>query len=114
MIAQDGKLYSHALRATAQIKPAQSSGQGLRVSAQQSFFAVYWAYTGSDRMRRRGVSSTGVYSPCFNDIWSLSIIPLNLATGPNPWKSATSSDPTFQANLRDPCYFLSSVLPIPS
>ncbi|KAF8627336.1 hypothetical protein AX15_004409 [Amanita polypyramis BW_CC] len=55
---------------------------------------------------------TGIYSPRFNDIWSLGIILLNLATGRNPWKSATSTDPTFQAYLQDPHNFLSSVLPI--
>ena len=55
---------------------------------------------------------TGNYSPMFNDIWSLGIILLNLATGRNPWKSATLSDPTFQAYLRDPLHFLPSVLPI--
>jgi len=48
----------------------------------------------------------------FNDIWSLGIILLNLATGRNPWKSATLGDPTFQAYLRDPMNFLPSVLPI--
>ncbi|KAG9313535.1 serine/threonine protein kinase [Chiua virens] len=55
---------------------------------------------------------TGSYSPLFNDIWSLAIILLNLATGRNPWKSASSSDPTFQAYLRDPFNFLPTVLPI--
>ena len=48
----------------------------------------------------------------FNDIWSLGITLLNLATGRNPWKSATPNDPTFQAYLRDPFNFLPSVLPI--
>ncbi|KAF5311096.1 hypothetical protein D9619_008165 [Psilocybe cf. subviscida] len=57
---------------------------------------------------------TGHYSPMFNDIWSLGIILLNLATGRNPWKSATPSDPTFQAYLRDPEGFLPTVLPISS
>ncbi|OAX42428.1 kinase-like protein [Rhizopogon vinicolor AM-OR11-026] len=55
---------------------------------------------------------TGSYSPLFNDIWSLAIILLNLATGRNPWKSASSSDPTFQAYLQDPPNFLPTVLPI--
>jgi serine/threonine protein kinase len=55
---------------------------------------------------------TGTYSPMFNDIWSLAIILLNLATGRNPWKSATASDPTFQAYLHDPTRFLPTVLPI--
>ena len=54
----------------------------------------------------------GTYSPPFNDIWSLGIILLNLITGRNPWKSASSSDPTFQAYLHDPASFLPSVLPI--
>ena len=48
----------------------------------------------------------------FNDIWSLAIILLNLATGRNPWKSASASDPTFQAFLQDPTNFLPTVLPI--
>ncbi|KAI0298676.1 kinase-like domain-containing protein, partial [Multifurca ochricompacta] len=57
---------------------------------------------------------SGTYSPPFNDIWSLGIILLNLITGRNPWKSASSSDPTFQAYLQDPISFLPSVLPISS
>jgi len=47
-----------------------------------------------------------------NDIWSLGIILLNLATGRNPWKSAAYSDPTFQAYVRDPLGFIPAVLPI--
>ncbi|KAG6908948.1 hypothetical protein DXG01_002727 [Tephrocybe rancida] len=57
---------------------------------------------------------TGNYSPMFNDIWSLGIILLNLATGRNPWKSATPDDQTFCAYLRDPLGFLPTVLPISS
>ncbi|KAH7923441.1 kinase-like protein [Leucogyrophana mollusca] len=57
---------------------------------------------------------TGSYSPLFNDIWSLAIILLNLTTGRNPWKSASPSDPTFQAYLQDPANFLPTVLPISS
>ncbi|KAF8068706.1 kinase-like domain-containing protein [Lyophyllum atratum] len=57
---------------------------------------------------------TGNYSPMFNDIWSLGIILLNLATGRNPWKSATPDDQTFRAYLRDPLGFLPTVLPISS
>ncbi|VDB88758.1 unnamed protein product [Peniophora sp. CBMAI 1063] len=55
---------------------------------------------------------SGSYSPPYNDIWSLGIILLNLITGRNPWKSASASDPTFQAYLQDPVGFLPSVLPI--
>ncbi|KAG5642080.1 hypothetical protein DXG03_003633 [Asterophora parasitica] len=55
---------------------------------------------------------TGNYSPKSNDIWSLGIILLNLATGRNPWKSATPDDLTFRAYLRDPLGFLPTVLPI--
>ncbi|PFH48673.1 hypothetical protein AMATHDRAFT_76606 [Amanita thiersii Skay4041] len=54
----------------------------------------------------------GYYSPKANDVWSLGIVLLNLATGRNPWKSACSTDPTFQAYLREPRTFLPSVLPI--
>ncbi|TFY80372.1 hypothetical protein EWM64_g3642 [Hericium alpestre] len=57
---------------------------------------------------------SGTYSPPFNDIWSLGIILLNLITGRNPWKSASVSDPTFNAYLQDPTTFLPSVLPISS
>ncbi|KII87584.1 hypothetical protein PLICRDRAFT_112131, partial [Plicaturopsis crispa FD-325 SS-3] len=56
----------------------------------------------------------GTYSPQANDIWSLAIILLNLATGRNPWKEASHSDPTFTAYLEDPPSFLPTVLPISS
>jgi serine/threonine protein kinase len=56
--------------------------------------------------------STGKYSPMFNDVWSLGIILLNLATGRNPWKTATLSDETFCEYLRNPLNFFPSVLPI--
>jgi hypothetical protein len=48
----------------------------------------------------------------FNDVWSLGIILVNLATGRNPWKSATPDDSTFQAYREDPLNFLPTVLPI--
>ena len=57
-------------------------------------------------------AGNSTYSPKHNDIWSLGIILLNLTTGRNPWKSATSNDPTYQAYLKDPDIFLMSVLPI--
>ena len=47
-----------------------------------------------------------------NDIWSLGIILLNLTTGRNPWKSATSDDPTYEAYLKNPDSYLTSILPI--
>lgn len=49
-----------------------------------------------------------------NDVWSLGIILVNMATGRNPWKTATPDDPTFQAYLRDPQGFFPSVLPVSS
>ncbi|KAM5537661.1 hypothetical protein V8D89_008739 [Ganoderma adspersum] len=55
---------------------------------------------------------TRSYSPLFNDIWSLGIILLNLITGRNPWKSASTDDCTFQAYLKEPRRFLPTVLPI--
>ncbi|KAF8068780.1 kinase-like domain-containing protein [Lyophyllum atratum] len=54
----------------------------------------------------------GSYSPMSNDIWSLGIILLNLATGRNPWRTATTEDLTFQAYLRNPLTFFPSVLPV--
>ncbi|KAG6900289.1 hypothetical protein C0993_000262 [Termitomyces sp. T159_Od127] len=54
----------------------------------------------------------GQYSPKSNDVWSLGIILLNLTTGRNPWKTATTDDLTFQAYLRDPSNFFPSVLPV--
>lgn len=57
-------------------------------------------------------AANGAYSPMHNDIWSLGIILLNLATGRNPWKSATHDDPTFQDFRRHPRRFLTTILPI--
>ncbi|KAG6810117.1 hypothetical protein H0H92_013234 [Tricholoma furcatifolium] len=57
-------------------------------------------------------SLDGCYSPKSNDVWSLGIILLNLATGRNPWKTATADDLTFQAYLKDPFTFFPSVLPV--
>ncbi|PPQ86630.1 hypothetical protein CVT25_006814 [Psilocybe cyanescens] len=58
------------------------------------------------------VETSAAYSPMHNDIWSLGIILLNLVTGRNPWKSAMTDDPTYQAYRQDPLQFLMSVLPI--
>ena len=52
------------------------------------------------------------YSPLHNDIWALGIMLLNLATGRNPWKTATLDDPTFRTYRRHPRNFLPSALPI--
>src|ERR1700733_1018683 len=49
-----------------------------------------------------------------NDVWSLGIILVNLATGRNPWKTATPDDLTFMAYLQDPSGFFPSVLPLSS
>ncbi|PSR93878.1 hypothetical protein PHLCEN_2v4596 [Hermanssonia centrifuga] len=51
-------------------------------------------------------------APLSNDIWSLGIILLNLIMGRNHWKPASPDDCTFQAYLKDPRHFLSTVLPI--
>jgi hypothetical protein len=57
-------------------------------------------------------SGNRAYSPLHNDIWALGIMLINLATGRNPWKSATLDDPTFRKYRRNPRNFLPSVLPI--
>lgn len=46
-----------------------------------------------------------------NDIWSLGIILVNLSCGRNPWKRASTEDPTFRAYLKD-SRFLRSILPL--
>jgi serine/threonine-protein kinase ULK1 len=54
----------------------------------------------------------GGYSPMFKDIWSLGIILLNLATGRDPWTSASIDNLGFRAYLQDPLDFIPTVLPI--
>lgn len=51
------------------------------------------------------------YATAPNDIWSLGVILINLATGRNPWRQASLSDDTFSAFLSDP-NFLLKILPI--
>jgi serine/threonine protein kinase len=66
------------------------------------------------RSEKFATAPRGAYSPELKDIWSLGIIRvlLNLATGRDPWKSASMEDPGFRAYLLDPFHFISAVLPI--
>ncbi|KAI4214413.1 MAG: hypothetical protein LQ351_003166 [Letrouitia transgressa] len=56
-------------------------------------------------------SNAPFYASGPNDVWSLGIILVNLTCGRNPWKSASITDSTFRAYMRDP-KFLSSILPL--
>ncbi|KAL1920077.1 uncharacterized protein VTP21DRAFT_1223 [Calcarisporiella thermophila] len=51
------------------------------------------------------------YNTASNDVWSLGIILINLLTGHNPWRQASSFDPAFCSYLRDPRQFLATRLP---
>jgi serine/threonine protein kinase len=51
------------------------------------------------------------YATAPNDVWSLGVVLINLVSGRNPWKAASSSDTTFRAFLKDG-NFLSTILPI--
>lgn len=42
------------------------------------------------------------YSTRQNDIWSLGVILVNMATGRNPWRQASFTDPTFQRYVKRP------------
>jgi len=53
------------------------------------------------------------YESAPNDVWSLGVVLVNLICGRNPWKRASSEDPTFRAFMRDR-NFLQSILPISS
>ncbi|CAL1699426.1 unnamed protein product [Somion occarium] len=66
----------------------------------------------SSSLTSTATSTLAGYSPAHSDLFSLGIILLNLITGRNPWKSASPTDPTFQAYCREPQTFLMSVLPI--
>lgn len=46
-----------------------------------------------------------------NDVWSLGVTLINLTCGRNPWKRASTEDPTFRAYLKDP-FFLKTILPL--
>ncbi|KAG8722178.1 hypothetical protein FRC09_006664, partial [Ceratobasidium sp. 395] len=52
------------------------------------------------------------YDTLANDIWTLGVVLVNLATGRNPWEAASPSDPTFKSFCGDPSRFLMSILPI--
>ena len=58
-----------------------------------------------------GPNAPTCYASAPNDVWGLGVILVNLATGRNPWKRASSEDATYRAYLQDP-RFLSSILPI--
>ena len=77
-----------------------------------TFLKVYSKLISCDIECQFGDSIIPSYSPMHNDIWSLGIILLNLTTGRNPWKSATSDDPTYEAYVNDPDNFLMNALPI--
>ena len=51
------------------------------------------------------------YDTAKNDVWSLGVVLVNLTTGRNPWRQASSTDDTFVAFLRNPD-FLKTILPI--
>ena len=51
------------------------------------------------------------YDTAKNDVWSLGVVLVNLTTGRNPWRQASSTDETFVAFLRD-SNFLKTILPI--
>ncbi|RKP36766.1 kinase-like domain-containing protein, partial [Dimargaris cristalligena] len=51
------------------------------------------------------------YDTVANDVWSLGVILVNLASGRNPWNQAIMSDPIFRAFVNNPD-FLSTALPI--
>lgn len=42
------------------------------------------------------------YSTRQNDVWSLGVILVNMATGRNPWRQASFIDPTFQRYMKRP------------
>ncbi|KAL7416306.1 kinase-like domain-containing protein [Mrakia frigida] len=63
---------------------------------------------------RGGIFSRPVsYNTAANDVWSLGVILVNLTTGRNPWRQASSTDDNFVAFLRD-VDFLQTILPISS
>ena len=51
------------------------------------------------------------YASAPNDVWGLGVILVNLCCGRNPWKKASTEDPTFLAYLKDP-NFLMTILPV--
>ncbi|KAF5377143.1 hypothetical protein D9757_008795 [Collybiopsis confluens] len=48
--------------------------------------------------------SGSVTSPCFQDLWALGVILINIVARRNPWRSATLNDVGFKAYLKHPEY----------
>lgn len=52
------------------------------------------------------------YSTRANDVWSLTVLLINLSVGRNPWFTATPTDNTFSSFQREPHTALTRILPI--
>lgn len=52
------------------------------------------------------------YSTEISDIWSLGVIFVNMVTGRNPWRRATTHDQHFHLFMSDPDKFITKMLPM--